>query len=161
MSIVFDAASVDALVTALYQSISHRPGRRPDWERMRPLFAEGARIISPAREEEPFVALDFESYVSTVDAALRDREREGTPQGFAERDIARRTDTFGNIAHVWSTYESRNDADDPAPVARGINSFQFVFDRGRWWVMTILWDVERADGEIPERYLPEQVEEKS
>jgi hypothetical protein len=55
---------------------------------------------------------------------------------FYESEVARRLETFGNIAHAFSTYESRH--------APGENS---------WKVMTILWDSERPDNPIPEKYL--------
>jgi len=73
--------------------------------------------------------------------------------GFFEREIARRMETFGNIAHVFSTYESKHAAGDPAPFARGINSIQLLKDGGRWWIVTIYWDSEKAGNPIPSEYL--------
>jgi hypothetical protein len=43
-------------------------------------------------------------------------------RGFYEVEISRRLDCFGNIAHVFSTFDARYKADDPKPLARGINS---------------------------------------
>ena len=73
--------------------------------------------------------------------------------GFFERELARRTESFGNIMHVFSSYDSRRGASDEKPFARGINSFQLLKDGGRWWVVTIFWDSERPDNPIPEKYL--------
>jgi putative transposon-encoded protein len=42
---------------------------------------------------------------------------------FYESESARRVETFGNIAHVFSTYESRR-APGETPFARDVNSFQ-------------------------------------
>jgi len=77
----------------------------------------------------------------------------GQPRGFHEREIAQGTETFGGIAHVWSTYESRYSVDDPEPFSRGINSFQLVRFENRWRVVTIFWDVERPSQSIPDEYL--------
>ena len=41
---------------------------------------------------------------------------------------------FGDIAQVWSSYESRHKQDDAQPFLRGINSFQLCRQNGRWWV---------------------------
>ena len=60
---------------------------------------------------------------------------------------------FGHIAHIFSTYESRRKADDPAPFARGINSFQLMNDGKRWWIVTIFWEAEGPDNPIPAEYL--------
>jgi hypothetical protein len=53
---------------------------------------------------------------------------------------------------VWSTYESRH-AKSEKPFARGINSFQLLFDGTRWWVVTIYWEGEEAAHPLPEKYL--------
>jgi hypothetical protein len=73
--------------------------------------------------------------------------------GFYESEIARRTEVFGNIAHVFSTYESRRAKAD-APFARGINSIQLLKDGDRWWIVTIFWDAEQPNKPIPPEYLP-------
>jgi hypothetical protein len=73
--------------------------------------------------------------------------------GFFEKEIARSTQQFGHIAHVWSTYESRHKADDPRPFMRGINSIQLLYDDARWWIVTIYWQHESPEEPIPEKYL--------
>jgi len=57
----------------------------------------------------------------------------------------------GNIAQVFSTYESRH-TKDAEPFQRGINSFQLLFDGHRWWVVTIYWQGERPGLPIPKQY---------
>ncbi len=71
----------------------------------------------------------------------------------SENEVARRIETFGNIAHVFSTYASRKTA-DAEPFARGINSIQLVRQRGRWWIAQITWQEESAALPIPPEYLP-------
>jgi hypothetical protein len=151
MSIEVDTQTVEALVTALYQAISRLPGELPDWERMRPLFISGARIIAPAPEGGPPPVMTFAQFVQRVNEAVQ--KAGSADRGFHEQEAANRTETFGNIAHVWSTYESRYGPLDAEPFSRGINSFQLVRHSGRWWVVTIFWDVERDGHPIPERYL--------
>jgi hypothetical protein len=48
--------------------------------------------------------------------------------GFYEKEIGRRTEQLGNIAHDWSIYESRHNENDPEPFMRGINSIQLFND---------------------------------
>jgi len=73
--------------------------------------------------------------------------------GFFEKEIARRTEQFGHIAQVWSTYESRHNADDLEPFMRGINSIQLFHDGNRWWIVNIYWQQESAEDPIPTKYL--------
>src|SRR5262249_55768508 len=109
-----DVKSIDAIVAAVYDVISGPAGQKRDWDRMRSLFVPGARLIpaiaKPGGGAEARV-LDVDGYIQRSGAVL---ERDG----FFERQIAHRTETFGNIAHVFSTYESRRTAGDPAPFAR-------------------------------------------
>jgi hypothetical protein len=144
-----DVASVDAIIGALYDTISGPAGQQRDWNRLRSLFLPGARLIPtgarPSGETGARV-LDVEDYIAQAGPYLE-------KNGFYEREIARRTDAFGNIAQVFSTYDSRHKAEDAKPFARGINSIQLAFQEGRWWVVTIFWDAERPDNPIPKKYL--------
>jgi hypothetical protein len=73
--------------------------------------------------------------------------------GFHEKETAHRSERYGQLVHVFSTYESRRRATDPAPFARGINSIQLFHDGKRWWVMTIMWRSESPDLPLPPRYI--------
>jgi hypothetical protein len=55
---------------------------------------------------------------------------------------------------AFSTYESRHDAKDVVPFARGINSFQLFFDGTRWWILTIYWQEEVPENPLPPEFLP-------
>ena len=144
-----DVGSIDTIVAALYDVISGPAGQKRDWNRMRSLFVPGARPIPTAIREAGAEARirDVEAYIAGATATL---ER----NGFFEREIFRKTEAFGNIAHVFSTYESRRTAADPAPFARGINSIQLLKDGDRWWIVTVFWDAERPGTPLPPQYLP-------
>ena len=145
-----DVATIDAIVTALYASISGPAGQARDWDRFRSLFAPGARLIPLAR---PANAPPVPRVLTPDDYVTRSGEFL-TRYGFTEHEIARRTDSFGGIAHVFSTYEGKFQAPDaPSTPPRGINSIQLAYDGTRWWVVTVFWDSERADNPIPEKYL--------
>ena len=143
-----DVQSMNAVVASLYDVISGPAGQPRNWDRMRSLFVPGARLIPTSANPAGASArvLDVDGYIERVKPAF---ERDG----FYEREIARKVDQFGNIAHVFSTYESRRKPDDPAPFARGINSIQLLKDGSRWWIVTVYWDAERPGNPIPPQYL--------
>ncbi len=143
-----DVASVESIVAALYDVISGPAGQARDWERFKNLFAPGARLIpaAPRKDGSAPPALSLDDYVQrTNDAFMKN--------GFFEREVAHRADVFGNIAHVFSTYESRRLSTDAKPIARGINSIQVMKGAGRWWIVSVIWDQERPDNPIPAKYL--------
>jgi hypothetical protein len=144
-----DVGSLDAILAALYDVISGPAGQQRNWDRMRSLFIPGARLIpstpAPDGKVVPRV-LDVEGYIGRAGPTLE-------KNGFFEREISRKTDTFGSVTQVFSTYESRRTKEDATPFARGINSIQLVNDGTRWWVVTIFWDQERPNNPIPAKYL--------
>ncbi len=147
-----DAASLDSIVKALYETVSFPPGRQPDFPRFKALMHPYGRIVPPRTEKgAPVDVLDTDSFIT------RSREYIVTTglerQGFHEKEIARRTSLYGSIVHVFSTYESRHTANDPAPFQRGINSIQVVKDAHRFWVVSIVWETERTGNPIPKAFL--------
>jgi hypothetical protein len=68
---------------------------------------------------------------------------------FFEVETARRTDVFGNMAHVWSVYEARRDPADEAPERRGVNSIQLYRDETGWRIVSMIWDNERRGLTVP------------
>lgn len=144
-----DVASVDAIITALYDVISGPAGQERDWSRFRSLFVPGARLIPtihpPGGGTPRTTVMTPEQYAERATGLARN--------GFFEREISRTADQFGAVTQVFSTYESRRAAADPKPFQRGINSIQLFNDGTRWYVVTIFWDGERPDNPIPEKYL--------
>jgi hypothetical protein len=150
-----DTASVDAIVSALYASVSHAADASPDFDRMRRIFLYVGMLVPPkAPGASDFRAMDVDQFAERYEKSVASRKEKGEPPaGFFEREIARRTDCFGNICQVFSTYESRHAASDAAPFQRGINSIQLLRDGNRWWIASVVWDAERPDNPIPAQYL--------
>ena len=73
--------------------------------------------------------------------------------GFYEKEILRRVEYFGSMAHVFSSYESFHAETDEKPFMRGINSIQLLNDGERWWIINVFWSQESKDNPIPEVYL--------
>jgi hypothetical protein len=148
-----DVASIDAIITAAYDSISGPPGKR-DWDRERSLFIPGARLI-PTTENAGETSLvgKITPHIMDIDGFIAHVHDYVEKNGFYEKEIARRTERFDRIAHVWSTYESRHKANDPEPFMRGVNSIQLFYDENRWWIVSIYWQHESSEHPIPEKYL--------
>lgn len=147
-----DTSSIDGIINAVYDGISGPAGKPRDWERQRSLFFPGARLIPTAMaagQNEGGLApqfLDVDAYIARVEPYFQEH-------GFHEKEIARRTEQAGQIAHVWSTYESRHYKSDPEPFMHGINSIQLFHDGARWWIVNIFWQNETAADPIPAKYL--------
>jgi hypothetical protein len=145
-----DVSSADAILSSLYDVISGPAGQKRDWNRFRSLFLPGARLIptsaNPAGGERAR-ALTPDEYATAAGPYFQ-------THGFYEKEIARKSERFGGIMQVFSTYASRHDSADLKPFARGVNSIQLFFDGKRWWVVTIFWQEESPSMPLPKKFLP-------
>lgn len=145
-----DVGSIEAIVAALYDTISGPAGADRDWDRLRRLFYAGARLL----RTEVSAEIGIRMATMTVDEFITVATPYFVANPFYEREVFRRVDCFGQIAQVFSTYEASSEPNRQGPLGRGINSIQLWFDGTRWWVMSMLWDDERARNPIPPQYLP-------
>ncbi|MCA1556290.1 MAG: hypothetical protein LC747_06330 [Acidobacteria bacterium] len=144
-----DVATLDAILAAVYDSISGAKGQRRNWDRFRSLFIPGARLVPTGKRQNGETAsrvLTPEEFIASSGKFMEER-------GFFEHSIANHIERFSNIAHVFSVYEGRHAAIDAKPFVRGINSIQLMNDGKRWWVVTIFWQAEDAANPLPKKYL--------
>ena len=144
-----DVATMDSIIAAVYDVISG-PAKSPrNWDRFRSLFVPGARLIPTGKMPTGEVMARVrtpEEYIQRSAPLLEQN-------GFFEREISKRVERYANIAHIFSTYESRHAKDEEKPFARGINSFQLMNDGKRWWIVTIFWQGEDDKNPLPAEYL--------
>lgn len=143
-----DTASIEALLKALYESITFAEGAEPDLSRFRNLFTAAAPCIRVNQNQ----SVD-RMMVDTFILSFRKRIESRALQSFHESEIARQTRLWGQMAQVFSTYRKGANVTDPKKMSRGINNLQLVYDGGRWWIASLLWMDERPGLVIPMEYL--------
>jgi hypothetical protein len=149
MAAAEDVESANAIIAAVYDVISGPAGAERDWDRMRSLFLPGAQL-TPSFESP---AGGYRVQYMSVEHWIEGAKEWFSENAFFEVEIHRVAESYGHIAHAFSTYESRREADGE-PFARGINSFQLMFDGTRWWIVNIFWQGETESEPIPGHYLP-------
>lgn len=145
-----DVASIQAVISTVYEVISGPASEERDWDRFRSLFAPGARLI-PTRRNDATGHTEA-SIITVEDFVELAGEAYKRPGGFFENEIGQTTEVYGNIAHSFSSYESFREGESE-PFMRGINSFQLYNDGEKWQVLSIMWQAERPDNMIPGKYL--------
>ena len=140
-----DFSTIDEIMLNLYGVISGPPGER-DWDLFRSLFVEGALMGSMRKNQSGEI-----HYRSFSPEQYIERSGPFLEKGFWEEETHRVVDTFGELAQVFSTYQYRAEEDGPIR-AKGINSVQLIFEKERWWIVSIQWNAEREDLPIPEKY---------
>jgi hypothetical protein len=143
-----DVQSLDGIVAALYDVISGGIGQPRNWNRMRSLFIPEARIMAivPKRDSSDLALriMSVSDYIANSGPVLIET-------GFREKEITRKTEHWGELAQVFTTYETIMDKD--GIVRRGINSIQLMNDGTRWWIVSLLFEAERDQLRLPEAYL--------
>jgi hypothetical protein len=115
---------------------------------MRDVLLPEARLIPVSKRPNGTIAPRILSVDEYIDAV-----RKRGSEVFYERQVKVKSETYGPIAHLWSTYEVRSTPDGKAEM-RGINSIQAVFDGQRWRVIEIAWHAETPADPVPAQYLP-------
>lgn len=140
--------TIDSTIKTLYSVISGEKGVERNWEQFKYLFHSNANLIPSGKTNEGTVMARFlkpTDYIKSSGKWL-------VENGFFEKEIHRKVDLFGNIAHVLSTYEAFYSETDKEPFMRGINSIQLFNDGKRWWIINIFWSQETKENPIPKKY---------
>ncbi len=142
-----DVKTEDAIIKALYEVISGEPNTPRDWDRFRFLFKPEGRLI-PTRKSDSgdlvIKTLTAEEYVQLFQSRI--------PTGFFERELSRKSESYGTVTHAFSTYETKEKKDGPV-TNRGINSIQLFKDKDRYYIVTIFWCAESMGFPLPPQYL--------
>lgn len=141
--------TLDSTIETLYSVISGEKGEARNWDLFKYLFTEDAKLIPSGKGADGIYKVRYLSpndYIASSGKWL-------VENGFFEKEIGRKIDTFGAISQVFSTYESFKSQKDTMPFMRGINSIQLLNDGSRWWIVNIYWMQESEAFPIPEKYL--------
>jgi hypothetical protein len=142
-----DTQTIEATLETLYNVISGDPGIERDWKRFKNLFKPEARLIPTRKDDQgnpTLKALSPDEYVQLFSSRIS--------TGFFERELSRQVEEYGTIAHVFSTYETKDTKNGPV-TNRGINSIQLFKDKDRYYIVTIFWCAESMGLSLPSKYL--------
>lgn len=142
--------TIDTTINTLYKVISGEKGEKRDWNLFKFLFHPDAKLITSGKDTDR----KFQIRYMKPDDYIKSSGKWMTDTGFIEKEMHRTVDAYGNIAHVFSTFQSFYSKTDEEPFMRGINSIQLLNDGKRWWIMTVFWDNETRWNPIPRNYLP-------
>jgi len=130
-----DVTTIDGIISASYEVVSGEAGEVRAWER------DFQEEINGRLQQVAMPLKDFHKETDTLVSKT----------AFYESEINKEVRVFGNIAHVWSTYETRLVKNGPV-VRRGINSIQLYYSADRWRIVSWTFDKERGDRKIPQKF---------
>ena len=134
-----DDLAIADLLRTLYAVISFEEGGEPNWPGLEQVFSRHARITRVTPEGTDY--LDPASFLAMV----RNMVELGAYTSFFEFELRRAVERFGDIAQVWSVYETRRNKSAQEALGRGVNSIQLIREHDAWRVLGLLWDETHAD----------------
>lgn len=140
----------DPTIGNLYKSIELNDHHSPDWDLLRSLFMDGAHLIHVT--ESDVYKMSLEEFISNYQEQIDS----GSLTAFKEYEIHQDEESFGNIVHVFSTYEAAFTTPDGDSKTRGINSIQLMKTEDKWKIVSIIWFDETDNNPISPEYLPKQ-----
>ncbi len=140
-------ATVEAITAAGLKIISGPKGQPRDMEMFKALFLPNAQMGGVFfKGDSSFVR------ITTVEAFADKNGPAYANLGFYENQLSLKVERFGNIATAFQAYETRYSKDGKVE-ARGVNTYQLVFDKGRWWIASLLFTPENEKQPLPKKYL--------
>ena len=143
-----NVGTLDGIMKAYYDVVEVKKGGKIIYERDSLIHWPNANVglEGIGKNGKPvFHYMSLREYHRRSDA---NSERDG----FYEKEISRKVESFGSIYHVWSTSELRNEPRGPM-IERSINSIELYFDGIRFWIMSWFSVSESKDNPIPKEYL--------
>ena len=142
-----DVLTINGIIEAFYEVVSGEAGEKRQWERDLSIHNPNAiySYLNEVNGKLKQVTMSLKDFHKETDAMAMET-------AFYESEINREVRIFGNIAHVWSTYETRLIKNGPV-ARRGINSIQLFFENGQWSIVSLIFERERAE-KIPKTFEP-------
>lgn len=126
----------EGVVECLYAAISFEPGQKPNYNLLHALFLPNAHVSPPPADTGGVLkSMCIKEFIEHFDKRIEDIRSTGG----RESQVSCKTEVFNNVAHVFSAYHFTL-VGESEPIARGVNSFQLVYENGRWWILSLTWD---------------------
>lgn len=139
-----DAKTIDALMRASYEVVSGEKGVKRQWERDNYLHHPKALYSYFDRVKQEQVTMTLQEFHQETDEMVFNT-------AFYESEVNREVRIFGNIANVWSTYETKLEKNGKVE-RRGINSIQLIFENSRWYIISWIFCGETDKNIIPKTF---------
>ena len=142
-----DVRSPEAITNKMLELISGPIGEERNWDQFRNLFLPTSQKISVSTTKDGTKrvrSMNLEEFVRYV-GPLYKRD------GFEEYTIGLTINEFNGIANVFQSFYCKNLVGSYE--SRGVNSYQLLYDKNRWWIVSTLFVNESEASPLPDKYL--------
>ncbi len=130
-----DYENPEKLALALLETISGKKGEPRDWERFQNLFTPDAQLHAIRLKGDSIIHQSF-----SVEEFIERTKPFYSANGFREYAFETEVKSFGHIAQVFQPYGAS--VEGKGEIARGVNVYEMVFKKGRWWISYLNYEAE-------------------
>ena len=138
--------SIDGIVKEVLRLVSGEKGKTRNWEALRNLFLATATFTVLNNSD----SIQQPVETASLDEFIKLMHDEYYEQGYLEYELGKNVDEYNGIANVFQSFYGK---DSENKEERGINSYQLVYFKKRWWVANLLWTGDTNGVKIPDKYL--------
>lgn len=142
-----DISSIENLSKAYYETLSGPIGKKRDWNRLKNLFHQDARLVyssfDKSSKKNNLLQMTVDDYIAKLGYTEK--------LGFYEEEYLSITEGFSSVFQVWNSYHFKT-ADEKIK-GQGITSYQIVFDGNEYKILSMLWCLEDERDKIPKKYI--------
>lgn len=140
--------TINEVIDSVYAILSGPAGQR-NWDDFKALFHQsatmGAILLGKDGKSRSYYTFTPQKYIQNNDAFLQKSD-------FYEEEIGRKEVVFDGLAQVFSTYQYKLKPEGKIE-ERGVNCFQLIKEKGRWWITSLIWEAESDHHKIPLEHL--------
>ena len=143
----YDQSTVEGTTSALLDIISGDIGEKRDWDGFRSLFIPTAQFVFVNEDAPPnkrTTSYNLEQFVRFVGPNY-------AQNGFEEVATGLVVNEWNGIASAFQSYTAKNLTGTYNE--SGINNYQLVKVKGKWFVTSLTWANANQENPIPERFL--------
>ncbi|AHF15615.1 hypothetical protein NIASO_11545 [Niabella soli DSM 19437] len=138
--------SIDGIVGEVLRLQSSERGKTRNWKALRNLFLPTATFTILNSKD----SLNRPTETVSLDDFIELMHDDYYTEGYVEYETGKVVDEFNGIANVFQSFYGKDSKNEEA---RGINSYQLVYFKNRWWIANLLWTLETNKVKIPKKYL--------
>ena len=136
--------SIDGCIDEMLRVVNGEEGKQRNWDAFREIFLESSNFtVYYGDPETPFET-------ASVDDMIEFMQDEYYNSGYKEEVLERSIKEFNGIAHV---FEIVKHTEPDGNSTKGLNSYQLIYGKNRWYITNIIWTSESKDLEIPSTFL--------
>jgi hypothetical protein len=138
--------SIDGIVKEALRLVSGEKGKARNWEALRNLFLTTATFTVLNNNDsipQPVETVSLDDFINLMHDSYYE-------QGYLEYETGKTVNEYNGIANVFQSFYGK---DSENKEERGINSYQLVYFKERWWIANLLWTGDANGVKVPKKYL--------